>query len=277
MDMNFLSQSFLDLSEKAGRKILSIAQSGYETIAKEDGSPVTSADLAADEIICSGLREILAQICPGDSEPIAVISEENDFGKEAIVDLVKNSGKKRFILVDPLDGTRDFIRGRQEFTVNIALIEQGKPVLGIVHAPALGRSFIGDIAKGAMEKNAKGQYPIHSRMPDKQGWVGVCSRSGQGQKVIPPEIAVTQWNMVSSSLKFCLLACGEADIYPQTGPTREWDSAAGQAVLTAAGGCVVHCPPYHDKPLAYAKKHLLNPAFLAIGAGYGILSPAPKP
>lgn len=214
---------------------------------KDDGSPVTEADQRAEAIVLAALHEV----APG----VAIVSEEN-------TDSHALSPPDQFFLVDPLDGTKEFLKpaGEGAFTVNIALIACGVPVFGIVHAPALERCFAGIVGDGATENGAA----IAAREPREGKLVAVASVSHRDSKTDRwlADHAVAETVSIGSSLKFCLLACGEADVYPRFSPTMEWDTAAGQAVLMAAGGSVVHPD---GQPFAYGKPDYRNGAFIARG------------
>lgn len=212
---------------------------------KPDQSPVTDADHEAERLILKGL----AKAFPG--VPV-VAEEETAAGRVA-------KGGRRFFLVDPLDGTKEFLSGNGEFTVNIALVVDGLPVAGVVFAPAVGRIFTAD-ADGAFEGDKK----IRARRAPEDGLVAMGSRShgDAATEEFLKAYPVKRFIAAGSSLKFCLLAAGEADIYARGGRTMEWDTAAGQAVLLAAGGRVTD---WKGVPLAYGKKDFENPAFVARG------------
>lgn len=239
----------------AGREILRVRASGYDVATKADDSPVTVADQAAEAIILERLR-IAA---PG----VPVVAEESvAAGRVPVV-------ARRFFLVDPLDGTREFVAGRDEYTVNVALVEAGVATLGVVVAPALGRAFAGDVgACRAFEYHGLDGVPqrhrvLNVRQPPAGRMVAVASRSHdtpQTERWLA-ENGVTERVSIGSSLKFCLLASGEADVYPRFGPTMEWDTAAGDAVLSAAGGSVLDP---QGAPLRYGKPGFRNSNFVAI-------------
>ena len=236
----------------AGKKIMQIHGAGVVANAKADGSPVTMADEAAEVILLQALHEM--------APDIAVISEEN-------AESHRLAPPDRFFLVDPLDGTKEFLRsdGQGAFTVNIGLVEMGVPVMGIVYAPALDRLFYGAVGQGAIEINAGNKREIGVRPVPASGVVAVASRSHR-------DAATNEWLeahgisdtiATGSSLKFCLVAAGEADVYPRFGPTMEWDTAAGDAVLRAAGGRVIHP---EGMPFTYGKTEYRNGGFVACGA-----------
>jgi 3'(2'), 5'-bisphosphate nucleotidase len=219
---------------------------------KPDNSPVTVADHEAEALILAGLA---AQF-PG--VPV-VAEEEMAAGRSVATD-------GHFFLVDPLDGTREFLSGNGEFTVNIAEIRNGLPVMGVVHAPAKGRMFLGAAGEGAFETDAALATfaPIAARRPPADGLIAVGSRSHNDEKTAQflKQYPVKQFVSAGSSLKFCLVAAGEADLYARAGRTMEWDTAAGQAVLMAAGGSV---SLWDGAPFTYGKPGFENPAFVAKG------------
>lgn len=258
------SPSALALAEiawQAGEIVLRhYADLEIETRHKADHSPVTAADEETERFILAQL----AQIAPG----VPVIAEE-----EAAAGRTQTLGR-RFFLVDPLDGTKEFLNRNGEFTVNIAEIEDCVPIRGVVYAPAKHRLFFGDVSSGAFEiATRKGERPdfaqahaIFARKPASDGLVAVASRSHRDTKTDEylAEYPVKDFVTAGSSLKFCLVAAGEADIYPRHGRTMEWDTAAGHAVLAAAGGSV---KTLDGKPLVYGKSEFDNPFFVARGLG----------
>jgi 3'(2'), 5'-bisphosphate nucleotidase len=220
-----------------------------EARAKADGSPVTRADEAADAVLVSGLRHL--------APDIPVVSEEQ--ATHAVPG-------RRFWLVDPLDGTREFLAGNGEWTVNVALVEDNRPVLGVVVAPALGLAYEGAGPGTAALTERGATRPIRARTPDPDGLVVVGSRSHNDAAAMERFLAgrrVRAYRAAGSSLKLCLLAAGEADLYPRLGPTMEWDIAAGHAVLLAAGGTVA---TLDGAPLAYGKPGFGHDPFVATGA-----------
>jgi 3'(2'), 5'-bisphosphate nucleotidase len=248
---------------EAGALILRYYTEGAESHLKADGSPVTEADQAAEALILPAL----AQLLPG----VPAVAEE-----AAAAGAVPNVGAGRFWLVDPLDGTKEFLNRNGEFTVNIALIEAGRPVLGVVLAPVLGDLYAGAEGLGAVVSRAGGaDHPITARPAPDADWIAVGSRSHGDQAAEARYLArfpVTTRRARGSSLKFCLVAEGQADIYPRFGPTCEWDTAAGHAVLLAAGGRVevLDETPLQNhaatRPeLGYGKPGFLNPPFVARG------------
>jgi 3'(2'), 5'-bisphosphate nucleotidase len=251
-----LLEDIIAAAIEAGRAECEIYAGAFQVHHKQDASPVTAADHAAEAIILAHL----ARIAPD----IPVIAEE----EVAAGRIPKVAGE--FFLVDPLDGTKEFIAKRGDFTVNIALIRDGLPVLGVVYAPANEKLFAGDVAARKAFRSAQKPDPahraervaIHVRQAPTQGLTAVASRSHSNRET---EAYLARSNVVDtvsvgSSLKFCLVAAGEADIYPRLGPTMEWDTAAGHAVLAAAGGKVL---TLEGAPLRYGKPEFRNPSFIA--------------
>ncbi len=247
-------EPLIDLSKAAGREIMRIYRKGFAVQHKDDDSPLTEADLAANRCIMAGLARL--------DESIPRLSEE---GVE--ISFAERRRWQRYWLIDPLDGTREFVKRNGEFTVNIALIEAGVPVLSVVHAPALDLTYSAACGEGAWKQ--VGETParrIHSRrMPDARPGRILVSRSHHNER--QRQFLARMRNYVpmtiGSSLKFCLIAEGEADFYPRLGPTSEWDTAAGQCVLEQAGGQVTNTA---FEPLRYnTRESLLNPDFLVIG------------
>jgi 3'(2'), 5'-bisphosphate nucleotidase len=235
-------------AREAGEAILEIVRRGFEIESKKDTSPVTEADRAAELVILAAL----ARAAPG----VPVIAEE-----EVAAGRIP-AHDDTYFLVDPLDGTKEFVRGGDDYTVNIGLIERGVPKLGVVFAPATGRLHGGCVGEGAWLDDGRGRVPIKTR-PRGDLTTAVASKSHLNQATIDYlQAAVGNCGYVSigSSLKFCIVAEGKADIYPRAAPTSEWDTAAGHAVLLAAGGLV-------DGPdgevLRYGKPAFLNRAFVA--------------
>ena len=235
----------------AGDVIMEIYNTDFDVRSKDDGSPVTEADERGEALIRARLEDAYPEI--------PFIGEEAyGAGHKPVVD------GGLFWLVDALDGTKEFIHKRGEFTVNIALIDAGVPVFGVVHAPAKKRTFWGGYSHGAFA--ADGESPPHgitTRTPEADGLVVVASRSHRsGEDEFLKQFTIKETVTSGSSLKFCLVAAGEADIYPRTGPTSEWDTAAGHAVLLAAGGQMTKID---GTPFIYGKDDILNPHFIAQG------------
>ena len=248
------------IAHDAGRLILKHYASVSEVRTKADSSPVTKADEEAEALILERLAKL---------EPDVPVVAEESVAKGRIPEL-----GDRFFLVDPLDGTKEFLQKNGEFTVNIALIEHGRPTTGVVIAPAKARAFVGDGNNGAFELAAPEDLPleigaaqrIHTRKPPSGGLVAVVSRTHRDTKTEQylEAYAIAGVVAAGSSLKFCLVATGEADLYPRHGTTMEWDTAAGQAVLEAAGGSVT---TLEGVPLTYGKasRGFVNPHFIARG------------
>ncbi|HDY94832.1 MAG: 3'(2'),5'-bisphosphate nucleotidase CysQ [Sulfitobacter litoralis] len=259
MDYEQLVTVMRRLSIEAGDKIMEIYGSDdFEVKTKSDESPVTIADEAADQIISDGLRAAFPDVMLVTEEQSATHSASGD----------------TFLIVDPLDGTKEFINRRGDFTVNIALVEGGVPTRGVVYAPARSRMFF-TLADGSsveetgdFPKDSIGPVqPISVSKPDNTALMVVASKSHRDQATDDyiAKYNVRDMKSAGSSLKFCLIATGEADLYPRVGRTMEWDTAAGHAVLTGAGGAVVR---FDDlTPLTYGKADFANPFFIAHAPG----------
>ncbi len=240
----------INLARMAGDTILEIYQTEFKVREKIDNSPVTEADEKAESMILTGL----AEFAPG----IPALGEES-YSAGIRPDI---SGGV-FWLVDALDGTREFVSKRDEFTVNIALIQTGIPIFGIVHAPAISRTFWGGPSGAFCKDRSEPKRSITTRHPSKEGLTVVASRfKRDGEDDFLAKYKVKNTINIGSSLKICLIAAGEADIYPRLGPTSEWDIAAGHAILTAAGGSITKID---GSPFLYGKKNIRNPFFVAKG------------
>jgi 3'(2'), 5'-bisphosphate nucleotidase len=264
-----------ETAERAGAAILGVREEGVEVETKEDSSPVTRADQAAHEIIVEGLNRVRVE-----GEQLPLLSEE---GKQESFETRR--AWKRYWLIDPLDGTKDFINGRPDFTVNIALIEEQVPVFGVVHVPMRGATYVGMVDIGAFRaKNgvfaggsaAGERLPLERRRqpasigPESPLRV-IATKSHMNEatqaflsdlKSRYDDVEIVQ---AGSSFKFCRVAEGSADVYPRLGPTMEWDTAAGQAVAMAAGA-VVHM--LTGKPLRYNREDMKNPHFVVADTQY---------
>ncbi|MCC6000227.1 MAG: 3'(2'),5'-bisphosphate nucleotidase CysQ [Pararhodobacter sp.] len=253
-----LEDVFRELALRAGSVIMEIyGQPDFDTRTKADDSPVTEADEAADALITQGLRAAFPDIL--------IVTEEQAASHTRRAD--------RFIIVDPLDGTKEFIKRRGDFTVNIALVEGGVPRRGVVYAPARGRLFYTRADGSSVEEvapfgPAPGTVtPLSVRQPDNDALVVVASKSHRDQATDDyiARYAVTEFTSAGSSLKFCLVAAGEADLYPRLGRTMEWDTAAGHAVALGAGAEVLQLQDH--QPLTYGKPGYENPFFLVRAPG----------
>ena len=248
MDHLKLLDEIAETAREAGDAILDVVRRGYEVEAKHDSSPVTEADRAAELVILAAL----ARAAPG----VPVIAEEEvAAGRIPAHDDI-------YFLVDPLDGTKEFVRGGDDYTVNIGLVEAGSPRLGVVYAPATRRLHGGCVGEGAWLDEGTGRRTIQTRSRGER-LTAVASKSHLNQATIDyldAAVGICGYVSVGSSLKFCIVAEGEADIYPRASPTSEWDTAAGHAVLLAAGG-LVDGPD--GSPLRYGKRAFLNRAFVA--------------
>ena len=254
--MKALLQQVLAISIEAGKEILAVYDHGFAVEVKEDGSPLTVADRRSHELIMTRLQNM--------DNGLPVLSEESPKGM-----FEKRSDWKRFWLVDPLDGTREFVKRNGEFTVNIALIENGQAILGVVHTPVQGVSHYAAQGVGAFKCTPDNAVKkIQVKKVDPACVTMVESRSHAGSHVINyrQNLAAMADKVDSvslgSSLKICLVAEGRADIYPRLGPTSEWDTAAAHCVLTVAGGQITDLS---GRVLSYNKPDILNPWFLAGG------------
>ncbi len=241
------------LARKAAEAIMAVRAGGFEVERKRDFSPVTAADRIAEALITDGLRDALPDI--------AVVAEE-------AVEAGRDAGPaSRFWLVDPLDGTREFARGQENFAVCIGLVERGVPVLGVVALPAHGEVFGGMTGRGAWKEGRDGaRRPIRARRTPPEGPVVMASRHHADDARIDEFARAHRASRVvniGSAEKFCRLAEGMADLYPRFGTTMEWDTAAPEAVLSAAGGSVLQMD---GTPLRYGKGDWRNPSFIARGA-----------
>lgn len=247
-------KAVIQLAKTAGDAIMAIYQRDFAICDKADASPLTEADLASHHCIVDGLAKLTPQI--------PVLSEESD---AAVLEARVNWS--RYWLIDPLDGTKEFIKKNGEFTVNIALIDQGEPLFGVVYAPALDCLYWGGRELGAFKQLATAPattIQVATPPADASGWRVVGSRSHQSEAFKTFVAGLEQAEIVAmgSSLKLCLVAEGAADIYPRLGLTSEWDTAAAQAVVEAAGGLVLEHPAL--TPLRYNSRPdtLLNPFFI---------------
>jgi 3'(2'), 5'-bisphosphate nucleotidase len=249
LDETQLLEAIAVAAREAGEAILAIVARGFEVEQKGDLSPVTEADRAAELIILAAL----AVAAPG----VPVIAEE-----EVAAGRIPDHGDIYF-LVDPLDGTKEFVRGGDDYTVNIGLIVRGSPRLGVIFAPATGRLHGGIVGNGAWVEQDGGREPISCR-PCGEAPVAVASKSHFSQPTADylDAVGARDYVSVGSSLKFCIVAEGQADIYPRLSPTSEWDTAAGHAILLAAGGRV---DGPDGSPLHYGKSAFLNRGFVATG------------
>ena len=259
MDFDLLAETMRRLAIEAGEAIMEIYRApnlGVEL--KADASPVTAADLAADRIIGAGLRAAFPDV--------PLVTEEQAATHEAL--------HGDFLIVDPLDGTKEFVQRRGDFTVNIAYVRGGVPIRGVVYAPAKERLFYTNAVGDSVEEDGTHDatrvglsVPIRVAEPDNAALRVVASKSHRdaATDAYIGHYAVADFKSAGSSLKFCLVATGEADLYPRLGRTMEWDTAAGQAVLLGAGGQVVRFDDH--SPLVYGKPGYENPFFIALAPG----------
>jgi 3'(2'), 5'-bisphosphate nucleotidase len=259
MDLDHMVRLMRRLALEAGDRIMEVyGRADFEVRAKGDASPVTEADEAADRVISTGLRAALPDL--------PLITEEQAASHAQTA--------RTFLIVDPLDGTKEFIQRRGDFTVNIAYVEDCRPVRGVVYAPAKRRLFytLADGTPveetGAFDRETPGPYrELRVSRPDNAALMVVASKSHRDQATDDyiGRYAIRDMTSAGSSLKFCLVATGEADLYPRLGRTMEWDTAAGDAILRGAGGLVVRFDDH--SPLTYGKPGWDNPFFIAHAPG----------
>ncbi|MCC6472001.1 MAG: 3'(2'),5'-bisphosphate nucleotidase CysQ [Alphaproteobacteria bacterium] len=251
-NLQSLATPLLAIAREAGRAILTHYHPEVTRSDKSDGSPVTAADHASEAIIVRAL----AKLDPG----IPVVAEE-----EFAAGRVHDVGDGRFWLVDPLDGTKEFLKANGEFTVNIGLVENRRPILGVILAPVGDEIFWGAEGRAFAQKGSGPARPIAARKAPPEGLVVLASRSHSNRDDLKQFLAdkkVSEIRIGGSAIKFCRVAAGEGDLYPRLGPTMEWDTAAGQAILDAAGGSTT---TLDGRPFLYAKPGFLNGKFIARG------------
>ena len=255
-ELDDLALAFAALASEAGRVVMDVYATDFDVRRKADSSPVSEADEAAEALLVPGVEKLL----PG----VPILAEEA-VSRDGLVDV-----GDEFVLIDPLDGTKEFVSRNGEFTVNVALVRSGVPVAGCVFAPAIGRMFVGGTtaSAGAVDPGAPlpDLQPVATRAYPADGLVAVTSRShlDDDTKDFVARVCASATRDAGSSLKFCLVATGEADVYPRFGPTMEWDTAAGHAVVTAAGGQVLRPD---GSPFRYGKadEGFRNGAFVVWG------------
>lgn len=254
-DRAAMMERLVALAEQAGEVILEVYAQDFEVLSKADESPVTAADERAEKVILAGLAEI--------APDIPVVAEES-----VAAGNVPDVSGGTFFLVDPLDGTKQFVEKNGQFTVNIALIEDGVPTLGVVHLPALDETFWTDGHGGARKRRDGETTSIQCRAPAHDGLVVMASRSHRNQETEDylATLNIKELDASGSSLKFCRVAEGAADLYPRLGRTMEWDVAAGHAVLLAAGGSMT---TFDGEPFTYGKHIFENPHFIVRGLSAG--------
>jgi 3'(2'), 5'-bisphosphate nucleotidase len=249
---NGIVQELCRLSEKAGHEAMRFYKGPISVEVKNDSSPLTDADRAS--------HDLLMQFLPGVIPGVPVISEESETSTHH-----SSPGPDRFWLVDPLDGTKEFLKGTGEFTVNIALVQKGRPVIGVVHAPVLGLTYFADLDGGAFRQNDN-QAPVRLRVqrsiPERLRVVASKDHAGPLVQAMLARLPDAELKSMGSSLKFCLVAEGNADLYLRDVPTMEWDTAAAQCIVEAAGGRIC---TLDGKPLRYGKPGLKNSSIITVG------------
>jgi 3'(2'), 5'-bisphosphate nucleotidase len=246
------------IAHRAGERILDIYERGFDVHTKADGTPLTTADRASHEIICRELAGLDGEVPVLSEESAAETSEDRE-------------NWRQFWLVDPLDGTREFVKRNGEFTVNIALIENHRPVLGVVHTPVKGLTHWSHAGGAAYRHNGDGEAKSIRVNQYRGGPPQVVASRSHGREALVQFLTRLKkreggYDTISmgSALKICIVAEGRGDVYPRLGPTYEWDTAAAQCVLESAGGKLTDC---RGVALRYNKKSLLNPWFIASGSG----------
>lgn len=251
-DGNGMVQELCRLSEKAGSESMRFYKGQVSVALKNDSSPLTEADRAAHDL----LMRFLPGVIPG----VPVVSEESESSVHHFAHRAD-----RFWLVDPLDGTKEFLKGTGEFTVNIALVQKGRPILGVIHAPVLGLTYFADPEGGAFRQNHN-QTPVRLRVqrpaPERLRVVASKDHAGPLVKAMLARMPDAELKSMGSSLKFCLVAEGNADLYLRDVPTMEWDTAAAQCIVEAAGGRIC---TLDGEPLRYGKPGLKNPSIITMG------------
>jgi len=253
LDLGPLCDKVLVIAKKASEKILAVYNTDFNVVSKEDNTPLTEADMAAHHVIYDGLTKL--------TPDLPILSEESEN-----IEFEQRQQWHSYWLVDPLDGTREFVKRNGEFTVNIALIENHQPILGVIHTPVSGVCYFANIHDGSFKQLPK-QKPVKIATRRKQEGhtiiAGSRSHRGDSLKQFIGKVGSFEIISMGSSLKSCLVAEGLVDIYPRLGPTSEWDTAAAQCIVENAGGQVLDLAM---RPLRYnTKASLLNPHFLVIG------------
>ena len=254
IDYKKITEELIPIFEEAGQVSIDLYNKGLKIEIKEDGSPVSNGDLKVNEIISKKIEQL--------TPDIPIISEE-----EKLESFSSRKSRKRYWLIDPLDGTREFIKKNGEFTVNIALIENNMPVLGVVHVPVKSETYIGCKNYGAKKISAMKEMKnisINKKLNTPLKVVGSRSYRGDSLAKFLNFVGEHEFLSVGSSLKFCMIAEGKADLYPRFGPTSEWDTAAAQAVVEQAGGKVIN--RNLDRLLYNKKESILNSQFYAVGS-----------
>jgi 3'(2'), 5'-bisphosphate nucleotidase len=248
-----LINDIIEIATEAGKRIMEVYDTDFDVVTKDDSSPLTQADMAAHDTIIAGLSRLTPEL--------PILSEES-----ASIPFAERASWNRYWLVDPLDGTREFIKRNGEFTVNIALIDDHESVLGVIYTPVTGVTYYAARGAGAFKQTPDSEaVAIHARKKSPDSTIVAGSRSHRGDSLEAFLSRIGDYEILSmgSSLKSCLVAEGSADIYPRLGPTSEWDTAAAQCIVEEAGGRLTKTDM---QPLRYnTKDSLLNPHFLVVG------------
>jgi len=247
IDINLINE----VAVEAGKKIMEIYESFQNVRFKEDNTPVTDADIASNDII----NKYLSKYYP----EIPIMSEENDN-----IEYEERKNWEYYFCVDPLDGTKEFVRKTDQFTVNIALIKNSKPIAGVIYAPAYALSYFSDTDKNVFKKYKDMQKEILETQYRKKNLVLIKSNYDRRPLRNYLDLPITEEIKLGSSLKFCRIAEGKANVYLRFGPTMEWDTAAGQAIVEATGGVILTADEDKNK-LLYNKENLMNPDFICLG------------
>ncbi len=249
-------QKIIEIAEEAGRVVEKVAEKAFKVTIKSDNTPVTEADLASHNYITKALSDLYPDI--------PILSEES-----GSIDVKERQAWKKYFLIDPIDGTKEFIKQNGQYAVLISLMEDNRPTLGVIHAPVFKETWYAEKGKGAFKKDPSGSvFPIKTA-PAPKNEVKVAVSASHLTKItseyMDREFESYETHPIGSAIKFCRIAEGRVDIYPRLGPTSEWDTAAGEIILEESGGGIVQ---YEDttKKLEYNKENLRNPWFIAFGA-----------
>ncbi|MFT6069435.1 MAG: 3'(2'), 5'-bisphosphate nucleotidase [Bacteriovoracaceae bacterium] len=249
-------EKIIEIAEEAGRVVEKVAEKAFKVSIKSDNTPVTEADLASHEYITEALKKLYPEI--------PILSEES-----CSIDVKERQAWKKYFLVDPIDGTKEFIKQNGQYAVLISLMEDNRPTLGVIHAPVLKETWYAEKGKGAFKKDPDGSVAsiMVTPAPEKKIKVAVSAShlSKKTSEYMEKEFKAFETHPIGSAIKFCRIAEGRVDVYPRLGPTSEWDTAAGEIILEESGGGIVQFDDT-SKKLEYNKESLRNPWFIAFGA-----------